>query len=238
MHNVHHAHNGQFEYRGLGDINFLTIEEYHNRSAFGKLHYRFRRTPFVQFIIVPIIYLAIVLRIPSVHLKRWKTIRYSHLINNLLLATTYTGLALLLGWQKFLLVHLPILLFFGMIAFWLFYIQHQHADNYKEWKDNWDHLLASIKGSTYYKLPRVFQWLSGNIGFHHIHHLNSLVPNYNLEECANENPLLNKYVNVITLRQSLKFIHYKLWDEQSKQMISFKKNNSIRKEKEGKINYL
>ena len=222
MHNIHHAHNGQYEYRGLGDINFLTTKEYRNRSILGRIHYRVRRSPFVQFIIVPIIYLGIVLRYPYKHLMKWRKIIWPHLINNLLMLAIYSTLGMVLGWQKFLMVHVPIVFFFGMIAFWLFYVQHQHEENYKEWKNTWNHLLASIIGSTYYKLPRIFQWLTGNIGYHHIHHLNSRIPNYNLETCATENPSLSKFVNVLTFRQSLKCVNNKLWDEQKRRMITFK----------------
>jgi len=135
-------------------------------------------------------------------------------------------LAIVLGWRQFLLVHLSILFFFGVIAFWFFYIQHQHEENYKEWKGKWDHLLASIRGSTYYKLPRVFQWMSGNIGFHHIHHLNSKIPNYHLAACARENPALNEFVNTLTFGQSLKCINHKLWDSEEQRMISFREFKS------------
>jgi len=221
-HAAHHAHNGKLEYRGLGDINFLTTAEFHNRSKWGKLRYRAFRSPIVQFLIAPIFYLAISLRVPLVRLKGWKKIRRGYLINNFLIVLLYAGLAIVLGWQKFLLVHIPVLFFFGIIAFWFFYIQHQHEENYKMGKDSWDHLLASISGSTYYKLPRLFQWLSGNIGFHHIHHLSSKIPNYNLEWCARENPALNKFVNVLTFRQSLKTVKNKLWDEEKQRMVSFK----------------
>ena len=135
----------------------------------------------------------------------------------------------LLGWKEVLMVQGPVLLIFGSIAFWFFYVQHQHEDNYKEWKNKWDHLLASIRGSTYYKLPRLFQWLTGNIGFHHIHHLNSRIPNYHLEKCAKENPLLNKYATTLTFWQSLKCINHKLWDRHTQRMISFKEyRNMIR----------
>lgn len=221
-HSFHHAHNGQLEHRELGDIYFLTKEEYQNRSKWGKARYRLFRTPFVQFFITPIFYLAISLRYPFIRLKGWKKIRLSYFISNTMMLLIYSTLAIVLGWQKFLMVHIPVLLFFGMIAFWFFYIQHQHEENYKEWKNNWDHLFASMRGSTYYKLPRMFQWLSGNIGFHHIHHLNSRIPNYHLEACAKENPVLNKFANILSFRQSLKCINYKLWDQQKRRMISFR----------------
>lgn len=221
-HSLHHAHNGQMEYRGLGDIDFLTTEEYGQLSNWGRLKYRIFRNPIVLFLIAPVVYLTFNLRIPLVAHKDWKKIRWSHILNNAGILVVYGVLALVLGWQKFILVHIPIVLFFSVIAFWFFYVQHQHEDNYKEWKDNWDHLLASIQGSTYYKLPRLFQWFSGNIGYHHIHHLNSRIPNYNLEACAKENPDLNKFVNILTFRESLKCINHKLWDVQQKRMISFR----------------
>ena len=222
MHSIHHAHNGQLEYRGLGDIHFMTIEEYDKCTKWEKLKYRTFRHPLVLFLISPVVYLLIALRYPLVQLKGWKRIRWSHLINNLLLLGVFFGLAMLLGWKKLALVHVPILFIFGVIAFWFFYVQHQQEENYKESKAEWDHLLASIRGSTCYKLPRLFQWLTGNIGFHHIHHLNSRIPNYHLAACANENPLLNRFANVLTFRQSLKCIRHKLWDSEQSRMISFK----------------
>lgn len=229
-HSAHHAHNGQLEHRGLGDIYFLTTEEYGKLSRWGKIQYRIYRNPIVQFFVAPVIYLTVSLRYPFLRLKGWKKIRWNYFLNNILIGAILTTLAIVLGWQKFLMVHIPVLLLFGMIAFWFFYIQHQHEENYKEWKDKWDHLLASIRGSTYYKLPKLFQWLSGNIGFHHIHHLNSRIPNYNLAACAAENPVLNSYVTTITFRESLKCIHYKLWDEHQKRMISFKDYRRMSKE--------
>ncbi|MCB0632491.1 MAG: fatty acid desaturase [Saprospiraceae bacterium] len=224
-HNAHHAHNGQIEHRGLGDTYFLTKDEYHNESKWGQIRYRIYRSPLVQFVIAPIVYFSITLRYPFTRLKGWTRIRWSFFINNLLVLTTYAALALVVGWQKLLLVHLPILFIFSLIAFWFFYIQHQHEDNYKEWQNNWDHLLASIKGSTYYKLPRFFRWLSGNIGLHHIHHLSSRIPNYHLQACADEHPILNKHARILTFRKSLKCIHHKLWDEESQRMISFREYN-------------
>jgi len=221
-HNEHHAHNGQLEHRGRGDIYFLTTEEYGERSSWGKWHYRLFRSPVVQFVCMPMIYLAFSMRYPFMRLKQWKRIRWSHFFNNLLLVLVYGTLAFVLGWQKVLLVHLPVLLSFGTIAFWFFYIQHQHEENYNRSQQEWDFLTASIQGSTFYKLPRMFQWLTGNIGFHHIHHLNARIPNYNLETCARENPCLNEFVHTLNFQDSLKCIHHKLWDEKQQRMISFR----------------
>jgi len=98
---------------------------------------------------------------------------------------------------------------------------NQHEHSYKQWKDNWNYVVSAIRGSTYYKLPKIFQWMTGNIGIHHIHHLSSLIPNYNLEKCMKENTILNKYVTVVTFWQSFKMISHKLWDEERQRMISF-----------------
>lgn len=222
VHNFHHGHSGQLELRDIGDVPMLTVEEYRQRSWWGRLKYRIFRHPFVLFILVPIGYFAFPLRIPVIGVRSARKEYISMLKNNIWLVAVYVVLALLLGWKKFLMIQLPIVLLFMIIAFWFFFVQHQHEETYKRWKDNWDFLVASIRGSTYYKLPAVFNWLTGNIGFHHIHHLSARIPNYNLQRCARENPILQKYVTIMTFRDSLKCIFNKLWDEQQERMISFR----------------
>lgn len=229
VHNIHHGHNGQHEFRDLGDINYLTIKEYEEKTFWGKLGYRIFRSPIVMFFITPMVYLIWYLRFPFVRMQGWGKVKRSNFINNLMVALVYGTIGYFIGWKKFILVQFPIVYLFGMIAFWFFYIQHQHEESYKTWKDNWDYLLASIKGSTFYNLPKMFHWLSGNIGYHHIHHLNSRIPNYNLEKCAKENPILSKYVTSVTFWESLKMVKYKLWDEESNRMISFREFRELKK---------
>ncbi len=231
-HNFHHSHNGQLETTSLGDIKTLTVKEYSDLSLFKKIRYRLFRSPFVMFTIGPIYYLGISCRLPLVHLKPWNKYLRNLTFNNLLIAGFYVGLAFLIGWKEFLMIQVPILLVFGVIAIWFFYVQHQHEESYKQWKGNWDYLLSAIKGSTYYKLPRWMQWFSGNIGFHHIHHLNPNIPNYVLEQCAKDNPILQKYVTTINFKESLQCLSHKLWDEGQQKMISFReyrrmKNNGL-----------
>lgn len=221
VHNYHHGHSGMLEVRDIGDIPTLTVNEYRERSAWGKLQYRIFRWPLVTFVVAPAYYLIFSNRYPIFTLNNWKKMTFSQLKNNLIILATYITLGFLLGWVKFLIIQLYIVLVFGVIAFWFFYVQHQHEESYKQWRDNWDYVVSAIKGSTYYKLPKVFQWLTGNIGIHHIHHLSSLIPNYNLEKCMKENIILNKYVTVITFWQSLKIATYKLWDEEKQKMITF-----------------
>lgn len=223
VHNFHHGHNGQLEVREVGDIPMLTVNEFRERNWFGRLRYKIWRMPFITFIIAPIFYFIVSNRIPMFKdkMKNIRSLTFTQIRNNLLILMVYTGLALLLGVKKFLIIQFFLVVGFGIIAFWFFYVQHQHELSYKHWKENWDYLLSAIKGSTYYKLPRVFQWLTGNIGIHHIHHLSSLIPNYNLEKCMREKPILTKYVTVVTFRESLKMINNKLWDEDSERMVSF-----------------
>ncbi len=231
VHNHHHGHTGQLEERDIGDIDFLTVKEFRDRNKWGRFKYRFFRHPIILFIVVPIFYFTISNRVPLVRSFRGMVsrIKWSQVKNNLLIFGIYAFLAYIVGWQRFLFVQLSIIFLFSIIAFWFFYIQHTHDTSYNNWKENWDFLLASIRGASYYKLPKLFQWLTGNIGFHHIHHLSSRIPNYNLEKCVKDNPILNKYTNIITFRESLKSIQAKLWDEQRQRMISFEEYYNLEK---------
>lgn len=222
VHNHHHGHTGQLEERNIGDINFITVKEYRDRNKWGRFKYRLFRHPIVLFVVAPFWYCVFSNRFPGFNLKGWNKVRRTLVYNNLIIAVAYTGLALLLGWQKFLLIQLFLVFGFFCIAFWFFYVQHQHEESYMRWRKNWDFLLASIRGASYYKLPKVFQFLTGNIGLHHIHHLSSRIPNYNLEKCLKENPLFTKYANTLSFWDSLKTVTLKLYDEERERMISFR----------------
>jgi len=223
-HDFHHAHNGQLEFgvRDIGDVDLFTVNEYRALSPKKQLKYRIYRSPLVMFLLGPLYYLLIHNRFAFIKKKGWDAARRSLRWSNLFVISFYVAMCLLLGWKKFLLVQVPIVVFFAVIAIWFFYVQHQHKDSYKQWEENWEYLLSAIRGSSYYKLPKVWQWLTGNIGIHHIHHLSSHIPNYNLQRCNEENPILEKYVTVLTFTSSLKCIFNKLWDEDSERMISFR----------------
>ena len=230
VHNHHHVHTGKLEHRDIGDINFLTVEEYRKRSWLGKLRYRIFRNPVILFGLVPVIYLTLSNRIPTfLSIKKIKDVAWTQIFNNVAMLSVYLGLGYLLGWKDFFMVQIPIVIGFMIIAFWFFYVQHQHEETYMRWQKNWDYVLAAIRGATYYKLPKVLQWFTGNIGFHHIHHLSASIPNYNLERCQKENPILEKFVTVITLRDSLKIAFNKLWDEETKRMITFAEYHQLMK---------
>jgi len=112
----------------------------------------------------------------------------------------------------------------------MFYVQHQFEDVYWERGENWDYTAAALQGSSFYKLPRILQWFSGNIGFHHIHHLSARIPNYNLERCHDADPLFQA-VKPITFLESLKSLKFRLWDEQLRKLVDYRHMRQIRKQR-------
>lgn len=220
-HHIHHSHNGQLELRDIGDINTLTVREYSQLSIWGKIRYRLYRTWLVMFVIGPIYYVLIHNRLPLIKMDVFKKERRRLWLNNALLAAVFIGLGYWLGWAKFFITHFTIIALFSVIAIWFFYVQHQHEEAYKQWRDKWDYLTAALRGSTYYKVPRLFNWLTGNIGIHHIHHLNPAIPNYNLQKALKENPWVNRYTTILSFWDSLKLVTHKLWDESQQRMITW-----------------
>lgn len=222
-HNFHHGHNGQLEedIRDIGDLDLLTVQEFSERSKWGRFKYRLYRNPIVLFVFGSLYYILINNRLPLIKQKGFGVAKRSLIWSNIITVGLYAGLFWLLG-VKFLKVQAPIIIFFGIIALWFFYVQHQHEFAYKHWKKNWNYVMSAIQGSTYYKLPKIMQWLTGNIGLHHIHHLSSLIPNYYLEKCKNENPVLQECVTTIGFWESLSCMFHKLWDEQQQRMITFR----------------
>ena len=210
------------ELRDIGDLDFYTVEEYQQLSSVKRFFYRIYRSIPVLFLIVPVYYIFIHNRLPLIQLSAFKKERLPLMLSNLTVIIFYALVGYWIGYKAFFLVQIPIWIFFGIIAIWFFYVQHQHEDTYKQWKDGWEYLLAAFKGSTFYDLPKWMHWLTGNIGYHHIHHLNSLIPNYNLAKCHEENPVFHPYVIKMGFRESLKCAMNKLWDESTQRMITFK----------------
>ncbi len=220
-HHFHHSNNGMLEVRDIGDITTLTVEEYRNLSKWGKIKYRMYRSPLVMFFLGPIYYVFIHNRLPLIKEEGFKKEEKGLLLHNIVYGAIIVGLCFLLSWKKFLGIHLMILSVFAVIAIWFFYIQHQHEHAYKEWRNKWDYLYAAIKGSSYYKLPSIMNWFTGNIAIHHIHHLNPAIPNYNLKKSMNAISWINKYTSEVGFVESLKIASNKLWDEAQGKMITF-----------------
>ena len=219
-HAIHHANAGNLAHRGIGDIYTMTVNEYLQQSKWGKLKYRLYRNPLFLFVIVPTILFVILYRFPSSTNKAMKRVQSSVYWTNLVLALIVGGLIWLIGFKAFLLVQAPIMIISSSAGAWLFFVQHQFEETYWANEGAWDYTLAALQGSSYYKLPKILQWFTGNIGFHHIHHLSPRIPNYLLEKCHDENPMFRKIV-VLTLRSSLKSISLSLWDEEQQKLIGF-----------------
>jgi omega-6 fatty acid desaturase (delta-12 desaturase) len=220
-HDFHHAHNAQLEHSDVGDIECLTVEEYAAKPWYKRAWYRVYRNPLYLFTVGGFVYVVIYNRFSLLKTAYFEKVKNNVALSNLLFLLVYGALAIIIGPKKFLLVQFINLFFFGTYALWFFYIQHQYEETYKSSKENWNYVVSAIKGSTFYNLPKVGHWLTGNIGFHHIHHLSPAIPNYNLEKCHRENPLFEKHVNKMSFWQSLKTINANLWDEEQQKMISF-----------------
>lgn len=217
-HKKHHDTVGNLDNRGIGDVKTLTVDEYNQKSKWGKFAYRFYRNPLFLIAIAPLLLFLIQHRLPKSYMNKSQHIYLQ--LTNLALVAAIVGMIWLIGFKAFLMIQLPIIYLASVLGVWLFYVQHQFEDVVWERAENWDPNRISIEGSSFYKLPKVLQWFTGNIGFHHIHHLSPRIPNYKLPLCHYENPVFQQ-IKPLTLRASLKSIRLRLWDEKNKRLISF-----------------
>jgi omega-6 fatty acid desaturase (delta-12 desaturase) len=226
-HNLHHSTSGDLDRRGTGDIWTLTVQEYLEASRWKRFAYRLARNPFILFGLAPFYLFVIQNRIPKS--KAGKRERHSVALTNLALVLIAVGLIYLFGWKAYLFLQLIVLMTAGSAGVWLFYVQHQFEDVYWERSEEWDYSTAALKGSSFYKLPKILQWFSGNIGFHHIHHLSPRVPNYHLEKCHKSEPLFQT-VKPVTLLSSFKCFTFRLWDEQRQRLVGYDILRTVKKQ--------
>ena len=217
-HAVHHASVGDLDRRGVGDIMTLTVKEYQQKSGWDRLVYRVTRHPLALFTVGPLGLFIINNRFST--RTSGKRERYSVYWTNLALLVIVLLMSVTIGLKAFFLVLLPVMILGTTAGIWLFYVQHQFEGVYWERHERWDYLSAALKGSSYYKLPRLLQWFSGNIGFHHIHHVSPRIPNYFLEKCHRDNPMFQG-VKTLTLLSSMRCMFLSLWDEDKNELVSF-----------------
>lgn len=216
-HAIHHATASDLDRRGIGDVYTMTVKEYLAASRLKQIAYRIMRNPFALLGVGPLLVFVITQRLPlPSQSRRQKT---SVWWTNFSLVVVVTLMSLLVGWKTYLLVQLPIILISSTLGVWLFYVQHNFDPSYWDNHEGWEFVKAGLQGSSFYKLPVVLQWFSGNIGFHHIHHLSSRIPNYNLPQCYYENELF--HVKPLTFIASLKSLSLRLYDEERKMMIGW-----------------
>ncbi len=217
-HAAHHATSGDLDRRGSGDVDTWTISEYRAKPWYARLGYRLMRSPFVMLSVGPLWALAIEPRLIPV--SRRARVWRSHLLTNVGVAVMIVGLGLLVGWMPLLKIQLPIVLIAGASGVWLFYVQHQFEEAYWTRRPDWSYLDAALKGSSYLKLPKVLQFFSGNIGLHHVHHLQPRIPNYNLQRAHDENEFLHD-VPTITFWVGMKALNLKLVDDRTGRLVTF-----------------
>src|SRR5215218_8363023 len=217
-HAVHHATAGDLDRRGVGDVLTLTVVEYRGSPWRRRLGYRLFRIPFVMFGLGPIYGLLLEPRLVSRSAR--PRLRRSVIATNIALAALVGALCWLVGWREYLLVQMPTALLAGAAGVWLFYVQHQFEDTYWQSAGDWSYADAALQGSSYLRLPKVLQFLTGNIGFHHVHHLSTRIPNYNLQRAHDRNPIFHD-VPTLSLWDGLRAVRLKLWDEGRGRLVSF-----------------
>ncbi len=218
-HLIHHNTVGNLDERGVGDVKTLTVSEYLSLSKWRRIRYRIYRHPIFLFGIAPLLHFGLQHRFTVKRLPK-KTKKYVH-FTNLALAIKVTGLIFLLGWKTYLLIQIPVLYIATSHGIWLFYVQHQFEGVIWSKATNWDYKTMALEGSSYFKLPILLQWFTGNIGFHHIHHLSPIIPFYNLPKCHKENEMFQK-IKPITFFSAIKSMKLHLWDEERQRLIHFK----------------
>jgi omega-6 fatty acid desaturase (delta-12 desaturase) len=218
QHKIHHDTSANLDKRGVGDVWTMTVEEYQEATPWRRLVYRTFRNPWIMFTIGSVFVVFLQNRLTRKKMARQEKLNVH--FTNLMLLLMAVSISLVIGIKAFLLIQIPIVLIAHSIGIWLFYIQHQFDDVDWERQDKWDYKTSAVNGSSFLKLPAVFQWFTGNIGFHHVHHLSSKIPNYNLERCHNENAIFSD-VKPLYFINTFKTLNLGLWDEANRQLISF-----------------
>ena len=218
QHSIHHAHSGDLDHRGVGEINTMTLEEYEEASRLRRLGYRLYRNPLLMLLVGPTLVFLFERRFPQRGMTR--KILLSVVVTNLALLTWALGWSALIDWRTFLLIQGTTLVAGGAIAAWMLYIQHQYEDTYYQAPGEWRFELAALQGSSYLQLPRPLAWVVGNANYHHVHHLSAKIPNYNLPAAHGSHPMFER-TPVVTPRNSIDAFKLKLWDSDGQCLVAF-----------------
>ncbi len=218
QHKIHHDTSANLDKRGVGDVWTMTVEEYQEANPWQRLVYRTFRNPWIMFTIGSVFVVFLQNRMTRKNMSGQE--KRNTYFTNIMLLIMAVSISMVIGVKAFLLIQIPIVLIAHSIGIWLFYIQHQFDDVDWERQDKWDYKASAVNGSSFLKLPAVFQWFTGNIGFHHVHHLSSKIPNYNLERCHNENAIFGE-VKPLYFLKTFRTLNLGLWDEANRQLISF-----------------
>lgn len=220
-HSIHHAGSGNLEKRGVGDIHTMTVDEYKAETKLGRLIYRLYRNPVTIFVIGPIYIFGIQQRLPVGFMKAGIKYWISTMGTTAMMLTTYAVLILLIGFWQFFAIFAITSFTAAAAGMWLFYVQHQFEETHWDQPEEWDMHDAALYGSSHYVLPQPLQWISGNIGIHHVHHLYSRIPFYRLPEVLRDHPILGD-IKRLTFWESLKCANLHLWDESQRRLVRFR----------------
>ena len=220
-HAYHHAHSGDLDFRGMGDVDTFTVAEYLSWPRSKRLKYRLYRHPLVLFGVGPIWQFIFKHRYPSDAPRNWTVAWRSVWWTNAAIAAAVVACTLAVGLQAFLLVHVPITMLATAAGVWMFYVQHQFEHTYWDRHDEWDYYDASLHGASYLVLPRPLDWLTGSIGVHHVHHMSPRIPNYRLRRAHAENPEFHE-VTVVRPRDTIDLVRRALWDEEDRRLVTFR----------------
>ena len=224
LHARHHGSWNNLDGRGIPADFFsdcLTVAEYRLLSTTQKRLYRISHHPALIHLLLPPVIFILLYRLPFDTPMPFKRERLSVVLLNLSLVAVFAGLVTGLGFTNVVLVQLPALILAAIVGIWLFSVQHRFEDSQWAKSEHWKFDQACLHGSSYLKLPRALQWFSGNIGLHHVHHLRPGIPNYRLQACHDECPVVTAHATVLTLREALRAPSYALWDEELGRMIPF-----------------
>jgi len=216
----HHATFANLDARGMGDVWTLTVKEYKSSPKFIRWKYRFFRSSVALLGFGAVFVFMLSNRFPTKRVKR--NIKMSVIFTNLLVILLILLAHQIMGWQTYLLIQIPVLWLAGAAGIWLFYVQHQFKGVYWARKNNWNRWRAAFEGCSFYQLPSVLRWFSGNIGYHQVHHLSARIPNYFLKKCYDSIPEIHSK-HPITIKNSFSCLKLKLWDETEHRLVGYRK---------------
>ncbi len=224
QHRIHHITSANLDKRGIGDVWTMTVDEYQNSSRSMRFIYKAFRNPFIMFTVGPLFVIFVKNRFSRKNMTRQE--KSNIYFTNFAVVLLSAIISLLIGIKAYLVIMLPILLISHSIGIWLFYIQHQYDTVSWNREKEWNYATAALTGSSFLKLPAILQWFTGNIGFHHVHHLSSKIPNYNLEACHYENKMFLE-IRPVKLFSTFSALYLSLWDEAERRLISFRGLRSL-----------
>jgi len=218
QHAVHHSSSGNLDERGVGDVWTMTVKEYKAANFWLRLQYRLTRNPLILFLLTPLGLFLVYQRFAYKFAKHRD--RYDVYTMNACIFVYFAAMINIFGFWNFTFIQLTMTAVSGSAGVWLFYVQHQFEDTYWRSGEDWDYTESAMKGSSFYRLPALLNWFSGNIGYHHIYHLSSRIPNYNLRACHESEPFFQQ-VPELTLKTSLRSINLRLWDEDTGKLVGY-----------------